>query len=150
MKASTNHKTPQNATEPSFKPRPLSTEQLNAIPLLCSGMTDAEVGAAVGVVRETVWSWRNETPAFMAELEKARLQFISGAVDKLRSTLPKAVENVVAAINSGDLKASVALLKCIGLEGGTHFQPGETDPSAIALTMCLQQLAKEGVQEGGI
>jgi hypothetical protein len=83
--------------------------------LLCTGMTDAEVAAAVGVVRETVWSWRNEVPLFMAELEKARQQFISGAIDKLRSTLPKAVENVVAAIEEGNLKASLELLRCVGM-----------------------------------
>jgi hypothetical protein len=147
MKAGTNHKTPQNATEPPFKPRPLSPEQLNAIPLLCTGMSDAEVGAAVGVVRETVWSWRNELPAFMAELEKARQQFISGAVDKLRSALPKAVHNIVTAVEGGDLKASLALLKCVGLEGSDYFKPGETDASAIALRILLQKLASEQIPE---
>ena len=120
---------------------------MNAIPLLCSGMTDAEVGAAVGVVRETVWGWRNETPAFIAELEKARQQFISGAVDKLRSALPKAVQNVVDAINTGDLKASLALLKCVGLEGSDCFKPGETDASTIALKILLQKLANEQIPE---
>lgn len=147
MKAGTNHKTPQNATEPPFKPRPLSPEQLNAIPLLCTGMSDAEVGAVVGVVRETVWSWRNELPAFIAELEKARQQFISGAVDKLRSALPQAVQNIVTAIEGGDLKASLALLKCVGLEGGDYFKPGETDPSSIALKILLQKLASEQIPE---
>jgi hypothetical protein len=82
----------------------------------------------------------------MAELEKARQQFLSGAVDKLRSTLPKAVDNVIAAVEGGNLKASLELLRCVGLYGDSaQFKPGETDPSAIALTLCLQQLAKEGV-----
>jgi hypothetical protein len=144
------HKTAQNDTAPTFTPRPLTPEQLNAIPLLCTGATDAETAAAVGVQRETVWRWRHETPAFMAELEKARQQFISGAVDKLRSTLPKAVQNVCDAVEGGNLKASLELLRCVGLGDGTHFKPGETDASAIALTLCLQQLAKEGVKEGGM
>jgi hypothetical protein len=146
MKA--HHKASPNATGATFTPRPLSTEQLNAIPLLCTGMTDAEVGQAVGVVRETVWGWRNEVPLFMAELEKARQQFISGAVDKLRSTLPKAVENVVNAVEAGNLKASLELLRCIGLYGeSARFTPGATDPSQIALTLCLQRLNKEKIPE---
>jgi len=145
MKAS--HKNAQNVTGPTFTPRPLTPEQLNAIPLLCTGMTDAETAAAVGVQRETVWRWRNELPLFISELEKARQQFISGAIDKLRSALPKAVENVVVAINSGDLKASLALLKVVGFDNGTHFQPGETDPATIGLTLCLQQLSKEKIPE---
>jgi hypothetical protein len=145
MKAS--HKNAQNDT---YQSRPLAPEQLNAITYLCTGMTDAETAAAVGCQRETVWRWRNTSPDFMAELEKARQQFMSGAVDKQRSAVPKAVQNVVDAINTGDLKASLALLKVVGFDNGAHFQAGETDPATIGLTLCLQQLAKEGVKEGGI
>lgn len=38
-----------------FMPKPLSIEQRNAISLLITGATDAEVSAAVGVNRTTVW-----------------------------------------------------------------------------------------------
>jgi hypothetical protein len=109
-------------------------------------MTDAEVAAEVGVVRETVWSWRNEVPSFMAELEKARQAFMEGTIDRLRSALPKAVETVVKAVEEGHLKASLELLRCVGLYGNAScFTPGESDPSKIALTVCLTQLAREGV-----
>jgi hypothetical protein len=148
MKA--HHKTPRNTTGATFQPRPLSVEQLNAIPLLCAGMTDVEVGQAVGVVRETVWSWRNETPAFMAELEKARQGFISAAVDKLRSAVPKAVENVVNAVEAGNLKASLALLRCVGLEGHAAFQPGETDAGAIAMNIVRTRMAEEHIPQNGM
>jgi hypothetical protein len=148
MKA--NHKSSQNATGATFQPRPLSVEQLNAIPLLYTGLTDAEVGQAVGVARETVWSWRNEVPLFMAELEKARQQYISGAVDKLRSTLPKAIENIVTAVDAGNLKASLALVRCAGLEGHAAFQPGETDASEIAMKIVLQRMTKERILESGM
>jgi hypothetical protein len=146
MPTHANHKNPQNATAVKFTAKPLSPEQWRAIPLLCSGMTDAEVAAEVGVVRETVWSWRNEVPGFIAELEKARQAFMEGTVDRLRSALPKAVDNVIKAIDEGHLKASLELLRCVGLYGdASRFAPGETDPSKIALTICLQQLAREGV-----
>jgi hypothetical protein len=140
MRAS--HKTAQNDT---YQSRPLSVEQMNAITYLCTGMTDAEVAEAVGCQRETVWRWRNTSPDFMSELEKAPQQFMSGAVDKLRSAIPKAVANVVNAVEGGDLKASLALLKCVGLEGSDYFKPGETDASAIALKILLQKLASEQI-----
>jgi hypothetical protein len=142
MKAS--HKTAQNDT---YQSRPLAPEQLNTITYLCTGMTDAETAAVVGVQRETVWRWRNTSPDFMSELEKTRQQFMSGAVDKLRSAIPKAVANVVNAVEGGDLKASLALLKCVGLEGSDYFKPGETDPSSIALKILLQKLANEQIPE---
>jgi hypothetical protein len=141
------HKTSQNATASTFTPKPLSVEQLNAIPLLCAGLTDAEVAQQVGVVQETVWSWRNEVPLFMAELEKARQQFISGAVDTLRSALPKAIKNIVDAVELGNLKASLALLRCVGLEGHAAFQPGETDATQIAMMLMLQRLSTERIPE---
>jgi hypothetical protein len=141
------HKTSQNVTASTFTPKPLSVEQLNAIPLLCSGLTDAEVAQQVGVVRETIWHWRHESPGFMAELEKARQQFIASAIDTLRSALPTAVSNLVHAVEAGDLKASLALLRCVGLEGHAAFQPGETDATQIALMLMLQRLSKERIPE---
>jgi hypothetical protein len=127
-----------------------STTQKSAIDLLSMGMSDIDVAQVVGKSRETIWSWRNEVPLFMAELEKARQQYISGAVDKLRSTLPKAVEAVVAAVEGGNLKASLELLRIVGVSGNRAFQPGETDPEQMALRLCMAQLAKEGVKEDGM
>jgi hypothetical protein len=145
------HKSPQKTTMPPDGPRPLSVEQRSAIDLLCTGMTDTDVAAVVGKSRETVWGWRHEVPLFMAELEKARQQYISGAVDKLRSTLPKAVETVVAAVAEGNLRASLELLRIAGLYGNSaHFQPGETDPEQIAMRLCMEQLAKEGIKKDGM
>jgi Helix-turn-helix of insertion element transposase len=137
----------KNARNDTYESKPLSVEQLNAIPLLCTGATDAEVASTVGVQRETIWRWRHEHPDFMGQLEMARQQFMSGSVDKLRAALPKAVGNIVNAIEGGDLKASLALLKCVGLEGSDHFKPGETDASRIALTVLLKKLSAEGVPE---
>lgn len=122
------HKTSQNATAEGFRPKPLCIEQRNAIPLLCAGLIDAEVGRTVGVARETVWSWRHDVPLYMSELEQARQQYISTAVDKLRNAVPKAVENVVNAVEGGSLKASLELLRCVGLSRhGDAFQASETD-----------------------
>ena len=142
MKAS--RKTPQNDT---YQSRPLSVEQRSGVDLLVTGATDAEVAAAVGVDRGTVWRWRHEHPDFISELEKARQQFMSGSVDKLRAALPKAVGNIVNAVEAGDLKASLALMKCVGLQNGDYFKPGETDANKIALGILLGKLATEQIPE---
>lgn len=146
MKSS--HKASQKAT---FTPRPLSIEQRNAIPLLCTGATDADVAHAVGVAREMVWSWRHEVPLFMAELERQRAAYIRTAVDTLRSALPKAVANVITAVEEGNLKASFELLRAVGLWGNAEaFKPGEMDPSTIALRIVRERLANEGVAKNGL
>ena len=58
---------------------------------------------------------------------------------------------MVAAVDGGNLKASLELLRCVGLYGNSaHFQPGETDPEQIAMRLCMEQLAKEGIKKDGM
>jgi hypothetical protein len=66
-----------------FMPKPLSIEQRNAISLLITGATDAEVSAAVGVNRTIVWGWRHSHSIFMSELERARAEVYRAAQEKL-------------------------------------------------------------------
>jgi Homeodomain-like domain len=112
MKA--HHKTPQNTT---FKPKPLSIEQRNAIALLILGKTDQETAAAVGVSRETVWSWRREHLVFQSELEQARDNLWRQAAERLRGLMDKALDNIQAAVEEGNVKASFELLKAVGIYG---------------------------------
>src|SRR5215813_2223269 len=106
------HKTSQS---PAYKP--LSPEQENAIDLLILGKPDREVAEFAGVTRETVWHWRHEHPVFMATLERRRAEVWREPQERLRSLLSKAVENLAAAVEEGDLKASIEVLKAVGLYG---------------------------------
>ena len=49
----------------------MDTRRERALDLLLCGRTPSEVGAEVGVRRETVWRWSQE-PDFTAELERRR------------------------------------------------------------------------------
>jgi DNA-binding XRE family transcriptional regulator len=139
-KASMNHKSSQ---KPTF--RPLSIEQKNAVDLLITGATDAEVAAAVGVSRETIWSYRNEHPVFMAELQRARADLFRQPIERLRSLALKAVANIEQAINDGDVRASFELLKATGTYSQllpTH----EDDPDTLFDHMVGERLAKEKIR----
>ena len=58
--------------------------------------------------------------------------------DKLRSLITKAADTIEAALDSGDSKAAVEVIKAVGLYG--HIEPptGPTDPELV-----LWQLANE-------
>jgi DNA-binding CsgD family transcriptional regulator len=142
MQARVNNR-PQKAT---FQPKPLSPEQLNAIDWLIQGKTDQDTADAVGIDRTTLWKWRTRVPLFLATLEQRREEVFGVAVNRLRSLLGKALENIAGAIESGDVKASFELVKATGLHG---FCPpsGQTDVQKIAERLCWEQLAKEGVPE---
>jgi hypothetical protein len=113
--------------KPAFKP--LTIEQENAIDQLILGQNDREVAEIEGVNRMTVWQWRHEHAVFMAELERRRADVWRAPQEKLRSLMGKAVSNLAAGVEGGDLKASIELLKAVGMYGdGTMNAIGEQDP----------------------
>lgn len=115
----------------------ISIEQLNAIDLLVMGKTDREVAEAVGVSRQTVTSWRLYNPHFQAELNRRRKEIWGAAVDRFRSLLLKSLDTVERALDEGDAKTAVELLKMAGMDmtkDGTTlgmYLVGEEDPEEI-------------------
>ena len=115
----------------------LSIEQLNAIDLLVLGKCDREVAEAVGVARQTVTSWRLYNPYFQGELNRRRKEVWGAAVDKLRSLLLKALDTVEKAIEEGDAKVAIEVLRMAGMDmtkgGGTlgTYLIGADDPEQI-------------------
>jgi hypothetical protein len=135
------HNSQQN---PTWKP--LSVEQQNAIDLLILGKSDQEVAETIGRDRTTVWEWRHAHPLFMATLERRRAEVWRQPQERLRSLMSKAVENLAAAVEDGDLKASIELLKAVGLYGnGTMNAIGEQDPEQLLQRQIEAQIAREGI-----
>ena len=108
------HKPSRNGT---FRPKPLSAAMQAGLELVLVGHTDQDVANAVGVARETVWSWRRTHPLFMTALEVRRAEIYGTTCERLRALMSKAVDNIEAAIAEGNLGASWELMRCIGLNG---------------------------------
>jgi len=102
----------------------LTIEQLNAIDLLVTGKSDQEVADKVGVNRVTVTSWRLYDPYFQAELNRRRKETWGASVDRMRALLPKAFDVLEQAINNGDVKAALELIKMAGLDMGKDSSLG--------------------------
>src|SRR5262245_11509244 len=80
----------------------------------------------------------------MATLHQRRETLFSGAVDRLRSLLSKALDNLSGAIESGDVPSSFALLKATGVHG---FCPptGELDVQKLFDDQVMRLLAQEKI-----
>jgi hypothetical protein len=128
-----------------FKPKPLTTEQENAIDALLTGKSDREVAEAVGVTRWSVQQWRTGHPVFMATLQQRRAELWGTTGERLRALMGKAVENLQEAVQEGDLKASIELLKITGMYGGVVNVLGDTDPEKSIRTMAAAQVHREGI-----
>jgi hypothetical protein len=141
MKASNSQ---QKSASRVFKPRPLTVEQETAIDALLTGKSDREAAEIAGCSRWAVQGWRTSNPLFMATLHQRRETLFSSAVDRLRSLLSKALDNISGAIESGDVPSSFALLKATGVHG---FCPptGEMDPQKLFDDIVLRLLAKEKI-----
>jgi hypothetical protein len=126
----------------------LSIEQQNAIDLLIQDKPDHEVAAAVGVVRETVTRWRHENPYFVAELNRQRKALWGAAHERLRGLVHKAVDIVEKALEDGDLKAAVEVLKAVKLYGTVAPPSGLEDPELV-LWQEAQAWAAAEVQRAG-
>jgi hypothetical protein len=100
-----------------WRSKDLSIEQRNAIDLLIVGKSDQETADAIGVARQTVQVWRTEHLLFQSELEKARARLWRVTAERLRGLMAKALDNIQAAIEEGNVKASFELLKAAGIYG---------------------------------
>ena len=126
----------------------LSIEQRNAIDILVQGTSDLLAAEAVGVTRETVTRWRNTNPNFAAELNKQR-QLIWGANhDRLRSLTGKAVDAIEAALDSGDSKVAVDVLKAVALYGNVEPPSGPTDPELVLWLKAKEWAEAEFLKKG--
>ncbi len=119
----------------------LSVEQLNAIDVLVLGKTDQETAKAVGVARETVNRWKNENPYFAAELNKQRKQLWGANGDRLRPLTTKAVDAIETALDAGDSKSAIEVLKAVGIYGAMEA-PSEPVYADLVIMKSAKQWAE--------
>jgi hypothetical protein len=131
--------------------KPLSPAQEAAITLYLAGQSDGDVAEAVGVTRQTCNEWRNQHVVFIAELEKRRADLWRSSAERLRSGITKAIENLLGAVEAGDLKASLALLKAVDLYGdGAMNHINALDPETLIRQQAEAQVDKEGVARNSL
>ena len=125
---------PQKATAngvPTAAVEALSGPRLAAWELLIAGHTVTAAAAGAGVSRETLHRWLKDDVEFRASLNRARAELQQAVAARLVACSAKAAENVAAAIEKGDTKLSLVVLKGLGALGGTAPATGATDPDAM-------------------
>lgn len=129
----------------------LEPAQEAAITLYLAGHSDTDVAAAVGVTRQTCNEWRRQHVVFMAELERRRADLWRSSAERLRSGITKAIANLLGAVEAGDLKASIALLKAVDLYGDGAMHPiRELDPETLIRQQAEAQVDREGVPRNAL
>lgn len=96
----------------------LSTRQLIALNVYLATDSLTQAAKASGVVPRTVTRWLQKDTLFRIYEQHVRKVRASRTIDQLVLAMPKAAQNVYDAIENGDLKVSLSLLKGLGLLGG--------------------------------
>lgn len=95
----------------------LSGSQELAMDALLLGATDSKAGKAAGVTRQTISSWKNHHPAFVAEMNRRQQEIWTASREHLRSLVPKALHVLDAALSgeSPNPRVAIRVLEMSGL-----------------------------------
>lgn len=109
----------------------ISPSQERAIEALVAGATVTDAAKAAGVSRQSLHRWRRDSFAFQARLNAARRDLREEVERRLQALAVEAIESVCRAIQGGDAKAGLAILRGLGLLSGQRADIGEEDPAVL-------------------
>jgi hypothetical protein len=115
----------RNQTQHTASDFDLSKPQLSAIEALAAGKSMNEAAAAADVDRTTLYRWRRDDDAFRAALAGVRNEVREELSTRILALAAKAFTVVDAALDAGDAKAAIAILRGCGALPGVA--PHESD-----------------------
>jgi hypothetical protein len=115
----------------------LKPEQLRAMALLSAGKSIAESAETVGINRTTIYRWLNHDPAFKAAYNQWQDHLQRTCHSQLLMMTEKATAAVYKALEAGDAKSALQLLKGLGIL--RPQKPGPTDPEEVRREMALEK-----------
>ena len=92
----------------------INAQKQRAILLLLEGATITKTAETIGVDRSTMHRWLRE-PKFIAERNRRAKEAREACQERLRHLAGAAVEVVGKAVEAGNLRAALSLLKIVGL-----------------------------------
>jgi len=130
----------------------LTSLQNAAVDILLTGSTITDAAGKVGVTRRTLHRWLTDDPHFNAELNKRRNDLSRAVDDRLRAIAVAALDTVENAVTSGNVQASLAVLRGIGALDRRRSLPMNDDPAALAVQaeLLAQTIMQCGNYEKGV
>ena len=122
----------QNATGGENERADLPPQQTLVLAALLTGATITAAAEVAEVDRTTVHRWLREDFAFQAVLNAAQRDLRREVASRLDHVVQAAVETISAAVESGDVRAALAVLRGTGVLAGDRPRIGPEDPDEVA------------------
>jgi hypothetical protein len=125
----------------------LTARQMTAIHLLTMGKSVVATAKSLEIGVSTLHRWKSKQPAFIAELNRRKSEMFEHTVDKLRSTMAKAVDELYAIMqgNNRREKYDLAMHLLPMLQPRKWIVPtGPSDPEAVVDDQIREQRAARG------
>jgi hypothetical protein len=116
----------------------LSVPQCRALETLMSGQTVWDAAEAAGVGRTTFYRWMNEDAGFRAAYNAWRRDMAEATHGSILALTEPAVRAVAAALEKGDVKTAMVLLKSLGL-----LKPQEAGSTDVESVKKEQEIARK-------
>jgi hypothetical protein len=141
--AKKHNRTPRNAAVEEDEPGEVTGPQHLALASLVSGSTVTAAAECAGVDRTTVHRWLRADFNFQAALNRARREIREAMSARLEDVAQRAVQTVCNAVEAGDARIAIALLRGLGFLGGTAPAIGTDRPAVLKEETTLAERAAD-------
>ncbi len=117
-------------TEKAKAPQ-LSARQVRVVTSLMAGETVVAAAKSAGVSRETVHRWWREDFEFQATYNRGRRELLETIQCRLLALADQATETVKKAVEQGDTKTALVVLKGLGMLPDILIRIGAEDPHVL-------------------
>lgn len=121
--------TPESAPEP--EPQVAGKKHI-AVERLAAGDTVTATAVAAGVARETVHRWLRHDAEFQASLNRTRGELADATERTLLVAAQQAADTLSQAVRTGDVRASLAVLRGLGFLCGKAPVVGSPESTVLA------------------
>jgi transposase-like protein len=115
----------------------LEEKQQAALDLLRIGNSVAETARTTGITRQTIYNWLRHDPVFQAAYNRWHDEMEKSAQYRLLMMTEKAMDALEKALEAGNARAALQLLKGIGML--RERAVGPIDPEQVRQTMELER-----------
>jgi len=116
----------------------LATSQQTALELMVTGKSITQTAREAGVARSTIYEWLRHDPVFQAAYNQWHDQLEESCRSRLMTLTDKATDAIEKALENGDSRAALQLLKGMGL-----IRPKAVGPTDAEEIRAKAEMAKE-------